>query len=128
MQRRAVRPLQGGPGRCDAVGGQSVVPAGGAPLDFFELSGRLAEETSGCPEALATGRPGDVWLCHPFVVHSAQPHRGQRPRFMAQPPLAGAGPIDASRPAGERSAVEEAVARALASQESGTARPAACDG
>jgi hypothetical protein len=26
-------------------------------------------------------------LGHPFVVHSAQPNRGVRPRFMAQPPL-----------------------------------------
>ncbi|WP_406000823.1 phytanoyl-CoA dioxygenase family protein [Streptomyces sp. NBC_00829] len=35
----------------------------------------------------ATGRPGDVYLCHPFLVHAAQPHHGTRPRFMAQPPL-----------------------------------------
>jgi hypothetical protein len=34
-----------------------------------------------------------VYLCHPFIVHSAQPHRGKTPRFMAQPPLL---PIDAS--------------------------------
>jgi hypothetical protein len=37
--------------------------------------------------ALATGRAGDVYLCHPFLVHAAQPHRGTTPRFMAQPPL-----------------------------------------
>jgi hypothetical protein len=37
--------------------------------------------------AYATGRAGDVYLCHPFLVHAAQPHRGTRPRFMAQPPL-----------------------------------------
>ena len=35
----------------------------------------------------ATGSPGDVYLCHPFLVHAAQPHHGTRPRFMAQPPL-----------------------------------------
>ncbi|WP_079277402.1 phytanoyl-CoA dioxygenase family protein [Streptomyces sp. CB03234] len=35
----------------------------------------------------ATGRPGDVYLCHPFLVHAAQPHHGTRPRFMAQPAL-----------------------------------------
>jgi hypothetical protein len=39
------------------------------------------------PVALATGHPGDVYLCHPFLVHAAQPHHGARPRFMAQPPL-----------------------------------------
>lgn len=35
---------------------------------------------------LATGRAGDVFLCHPFLVHAASwPHRGDRPRFIAQP-------------------------------------------
>lgn len=34
---------------------------------------------------LATGQAGDVYLCHPFLVHAAQPHRGTRPRFLAQP-------------------------------------------
>lgn len=35
--------------------------------------------------ALATGRAGDVYLCHPFLVHAAQRHRGVTPRFVAQP-------------------------------------------
>jgi hypothetical protein len=36
--------------------------------------------------AEATGRAGDVILCHPFVVHTATwPHRGTEPRMMAQP-------------------------------------------
>ncbi|MBM2614817.1 phytanoyl-CoA dioxygenase family protein [Actinoplanes sp. LDG1-06] len=35
--------------------------------------------------ALATGRAGDVFVCHPFLVHAAQPHHGTRPRFLAQP-------------------------------------------
>lgn len=35
--------------------------------------------------ALATGRAGDVYLCHPFLVHGAQRHRGTEPRFLAQP-------------------------------------------
>ena len=39
------------------------------------------------PVALATGHPGDVYLCHPFLVHAAQPHHGRRPRFMGQPGL-----------------------------------------
>ncbi|MFI5958932.1 phytanoyl-CoA dioxygenase [Cryptosporangium sp. NPDC051539] len=34
----------------------------------------------------ATGRAGDVFLCHPFIVHTATwPHRGRGPRMMAQP-------------------------------------------
>ena len=36
--------------------------------------------------AEATGRAGDVYLCHPFIVHTATwPHRGTTPRMMAQP-------------------------------------------
>ncbi|HEY2791950.1 MAG TPA: phytanoyl-CoA dioxygenase [Micromonosporaceae bacterium] len=34
----------------------------------------------------ATGHAGDVFLCHPFIVHTATwPHRGRAPRMMAQP-------------------------------------------
>jgi len=36
---------------------------------------------------LATGKAGTVYLCHPFLVHAAQPHHGTEPRFLAQPPL-----------------------------------------
>lgn len=38
-------------------------------------------------EVTATGKAGTVYLCHPFVIHAAQPHRGKEPRFLAQPPL-----------------------------------------
>ena len=40
------------------------------------------------PTALATGAAGDVYLCHPFLIHAAQPNRGAGARFLAQPPLA----------------------------------------
>jgi hypothetical protein len=36
------------------------------------------------PTAQAVGRCGDVYVCHPFLVHAAQVHRGARHRFMAQ--------------------------------------------
>lgn len=55
-------------------------------LSFVELANRL----SSLPErqiALATGEAGTVYLCHPFLVHAAQPHHGKTPRFLAQPPL-----------------------------------------
>ena len=45
------------------------------------------------PEMLATGRAGTVYLCHPFIVHAAQSHRGREPRFLAQPPLLPHGPL-----------------------------------
>lgn len=66
------------------------------------------------PVALATGRPGDVFLCHPFTVHAAQRHRGSVPRVLAQPGRPWVGRPDPSRPAAERNAVEEAIARATA--------------
>jgi hypothetical protein len=32
----------------------------------------------------ATGKAGDVFLCHPFMVHTATwPHRGAGPRMIA---------------------------------------------
>ena len=59
---------------------------GDAGLSFMELANRL----EGLPErkqVYATGKAGTIYLCHPFLVHSAQPHRGSTPKFMAQPPL-----------------------------------------
>ena len=39
-------------------------------------------------EVLATGHAGDVFICHPFLVHAASwPHRGTQPRFVAQPAI-----------------------------------------
>jgi hypothetical protein len=38
-------------------------------------------------EITATGKAGAVYLCHPFLIHAAQPHKGMEPRFLAQPPL-----------------------------------------
>ncbi|HET7016033.1 MAG TPA: phytanoyl-CoA dioxygenase family protein [Streptosporangiaceae bacterium] len=38
------------------------------------------------PVAHATGQAGDVFLCHPFIVHTATwPHNGAGPRMIAQP-------------------------------------------
>ena len=55
-------------------------------LSFMELAGKL-EDLPARKEVLATGQAGTIYLCHPFLVHSAQPHRGNNPKFMAQPPL-----------------------------------------
>jgi hypothetical protein len=62
-------------------------PAGEAGLSLRELAANGFAETAHCREALATGDAGTVYLCHPFLVHAAQVHRGSNPRFMAQPPL-----------------------------------------
>jgi len=55
-------------------------------LSIAELAARLAERSEG-EVVLATGKAGTVYLCHPFLVHAAQPHCGREPRFLAQPPL-----------------------------------------
>ncbi len=59
--------------------------------------------------ALATGEAGTVYLCHPFLIHAAQPHHGTRPRFMAQPPLYPAEPLQLERADGRYSPVEIAI-------------------
>ena len=86
-------------------------PAGEAGMRSMEMD---LDTTSCCPEALATGEAGTVYLCHPFLVHAAQVHRGTQPRFMAQPPLYPAEPFDLHRsdPA-NYSPVEIAIRRGL---------------
>ncbi len=60
--------------------------------------------------AHATGRAGDVFLCHPFIVHTATwPHRGAGPRMIAQPAV-NAPP--ASRSTARSSPVAQAIVRA----------------
>lgn len=69
-----------------------------------EISSKL--ETR--PIELATGKAGDVYLCHPFLVHAAGwPHRGTQPRYLAQPPLALREPLDLEAP--DPTPVERAV-------------------
>jgi hypothetical protein len=65
------------------------------------------------PEALAVGEAGTVYLCHPFLVHAAQHHRGSTPRFMAQPALGLAEPYRLNRADCAYSPVEIAIRRAL---------------
>ncbi|MGJ7501001.1 phytanoyl-CoA dioxygenase family protein [Variovorax sp. ZT5P49] len=94
-----------------------LAPAGEEGLSLRELARNGFAESQARPEVLATGAAGTVYLCHPFLVHSAQPHRGTQPRFMAQPPLLPAESLvmEPASPAGGRaSPVEEAIRRALA--------------
>ncbi|RMI39147.1 phytanoyl-CoA dioxygenase family protein [Streptomyces triticirhizae] len=100
------------------VGSHRDVPpfladAGEEGREFFELCGAMdAAGRLDAPDrsvALATGRAGDVYLCHPFLVHAAQPHRGSRPRIIAQPPLESVAPLQLARADGDYSPVEAAV-------------------
>ncbi len=92
---------------------RSLAPAGDAGLTLGELVAGGLAETEDCAEVLAVGEAGTVYLCHPFLVHAAQPMpRGEgqgRPRFLAQPPLLPRAPLTRGGP----SPVEAAIRRAL---------------
>jgi len=90
-----------------------LAPVGDDGLSLRQLATNGFAETDTRPEILATGDAGTVYLCHPFLVHAAQPHRGTRARFLAQPPLLPAEPFNLSREHGAYSPVEQAIRLAL---------------
>lgn len=90
---------------------RQLAPAGEEGLTLGQLAADGFAGSAHRSVVTATGDAGTVYLCHPFLVHAAQPHNGERPRFMAQPPLL---PLDPdNRPFGEPNAVEQATARSL---------------
>jgi hypothetical protein len=93
---------------------RQLLPAGEAGLTLGQLAANGFSESAHRPEILATGSPGTVYLCHPFLVHSAQPHRGTHVKFMAQPPLLPATPLALDRADGDYSPVERAIRTAVA--------------
>ena len=91
-----------------------IADRGEAGISLRDLLDEGYDWDDGAPETLATGHPGTVYLCHPFLIHAAQPHRGTRPRIMAQPPLFPATPPSLDRTDGAASPVEAAIRQALA--------------
>jgi hypothetical protein len=91
-----------------------LAPAGEDGLSMMELSLAAARATEGLPETAATGPAGTVFLCHPFLVHAAQPHHGVTPRFLAQPPLYPRVPFELTPRHGNYSLVELAIRLGLA--------------
>lgn len=87
-------------------------PFGDEGISFFTLPEKLVRITEG-PVTLATGAAGTVYLCHPFLLHAAQPHHGQAPRFLAQPPLLPSQPFQLHRDRGDYSPVEIAIRMGL---------------
>lgn len=84
-------------------------PAGEMGMSNMNLSRMSAHR----PKALATGEAGTVYLCHPFLVHAAQRHRGSTPRFMAQQSLGLLEPYRLHREDAAYSAVEISIRQAL---------------
>lgn len=65
-----------------------LLPFGERGVYGGDVARRLPASTFERPHAFATGGAGDVFLCHPFLVHRATwPHRGSRPRVIAQPEI-----------------------------------------
>jgi hypothetical protein len=90
-----------------------LAPAGEKGLSFMEL----AQQLNTIPErqeALATGKAGTVYLCHPFLVHAAQNHRGTNPKFMAQPALMTKNDFDLDKNDQSACPVVKAIMRGLA--------------
>ena len=56
-------------------------------VESLECGPLVAEASAGREVVVATGRPGDMYVVHPFTVHAADEHRGHTPRFMAQAPV-----------------------------------------
>ena len=90
-----------------------LAPHGERGVDFAAVTDALPVASYERPRVFVTGRAGDVYLCHPFLVHRATwPHRGVRPRMMAQPEVGHHEPFALRDPAS--SAVERAILLGLA--------------
>ena len=90
-----------------------MVPAGEAGKSLRDMLTDRPDWFDTGREALATGPAGTVYLCHPFLVHAAQVHRGTRVKFMAQPPLLPKVPLQIDRADGAYAPVELAIRVAL---------------
>jgi hypothetical protein len=93
-----------------------LAAAGRAGLPGHEAAVRAAACSAHRRTVLATGQAGDVFLCHPFLVHAASwPHRGRCPRMIAQPGVALFGEFALSPQLGAPPApVEQAILDGLA--------------
>jgi hypothetical protein len=66
-----------------------LAPFGERGVFFGEAAYALPASTFERPRTHATGQAGDVFVCHPFLVHRATwPHLGAGPRMVAQPGIA----------------------------------------
>jgi len=91
-----------------------LAPHGERGVFFGQVTADLPDSTFERPRARATGRAGDVYLCHPFLVHRATwPHRGSRPRILAQPEITIHHPFALDPDAVDVCAVERAILRGL---------------
>jgi len=103
-----------------------LVPAGeeGLPGAYAGQRSEIPLPDTSGPVDLATGDAGDVFLCHPFLVHAAGwPHPQRSPRFIAQPPISLPGSLELTGPEDRLSLVALAIRRGTGGQASGRGRP-----
>lgn len=92
---------------------RQLAPYGERGVFYGETIMALPDSTFERPRVRATGGAGDVFLCHPFLVHRATwPHRGSRPRILAQPEI-GIHPPFGLRGGTDAYPVEQAILRGL---------------
>jgi len=90
-----------------------LAPFGARGVFFGDVAGNLPASTFQRSCVRATGRAGDVYVCHPFLVHRATwPHLGSGPRMIAQPAIALHKPF-ALHDGAAVCAVERAILRGL---------------
>src|SRR5262249_10280765 len=90
-----------------------LAPYGQTGVFFADVAKAIPASTFERPRTHATGRAGDVYICHPFIVHRATwPHRGLGPRMVAQPGIAHHQPF-ALRDYPDVCPVERAILRGL---------------
>jgi hypothetical protein len=101
---------------CDSVGHIARLlaahPEGLLPSELKPLGLEIAAR---CEDFVdSTGETGDVYLMHPFMLHSQSVNASQRARFIVNPPVKLREPMSFARPRLEdHSPVERAVLRAL---------------
>jgi hypothetical protein len=90
-----------------------LAPYGERGVLFGNVKKEIPLSTFERPYARATGNAGDVYICHPFIIHRATwPHRGVGPRMVAQPEVAHHQPF-ALRDGADVCAVERAILHGL---------------
>ncbi len=97
-----------------SVGSHLLMPRHLAPHGDAGTSTADLPSIDDLPVAEAIGSAGDVYLCHPFLIHAAQSHRGTEPKFMAQPPLCPVGgQLDLDDPVARATPIVRAIVRGL---------------
>ena len=88
------------------------------PEGLIPREARFGEMIQGCREFVeATGEVGDVFLIHPYMLHSASNNPSGNPRFITNPPVRLKEPMNFNREnLGEFSLVEQMVLRILGAE------------